>query len=848
MMKRFLKDKSGSSLVLVMICMSFLILLAGAVITTTITNIYLKSSQKATQENFYQTDSILDAIAAGIQNESSAASASAYEKALGEYNASLTSSGNSLDNKYIKDFLTDMVSKLTGGTAYDPNITSYQYLDSVLESYLTDEQAKSYVRHTADSNGITKGNLVLDGDALILKDVKVIKEHDTQKDYETTLTTDIRIEVPTVSTEAHSEYLNYAILADNQILADNGTIFAKVNGNMYAGTVERDATKEDTKAGIVISGGAKLKINADQIITRGDVSVSGGSALEIGKSASSDKNAELWAENILTSNSSTGTGGNEVNINATSYIADDMEIAGDDDSVTLKGKYYGYNFVDNYSNVVVSPAPKKLSTKAEYSSSISINGHDDDLLMTGLSELVLAGRTFISKKTTYANDVKPLNNPDIELGESLAVKSGQLSYFVGAVTSSGSGATDGFVKRVDALENANPGCVHATSVPGKGTFDTDSQKGRPCYYFEVPGSDGTGNVQYLFDYLSYEERIGIPDNADGTKQFDVLKMITDGELDAEQPLKLYSRKDKNVSADDIHYFYLSFVDSKAASRFFDLFYNQSAQQTIYDTVNKTYVDTIGIQLPSFAGNKVGYILSSGNIMYSDNTQKDVNGKGKIALRLDNTLQTPSNSFLQFAKESSKLYMSKQLALVDDYETAANSSNWRLYETGDLSKSGKSDSTNLFNTLVKVNDIPVGTKIGHYPITRENGNTVQCGYIISDGDVTWPNDYTNQAGCSLSDPCFILAKGKVTVLGSDANSFNGLIISGNDVELAAASTTVNSDSEAIEKLFEYDKKQAKPVFYNLMQEYFRKSVEAAIGNDGSSSNTNNVSYENWKKND
>ena len=73
-----------------------------------------------------------------------------------------------------------------------------------MESYLTDEQAKSYVRHTADSNGITKGNLVLDGDALILKDVKVVKEHDTQKDYETTLTTDIRIEVPTVSTEAHS--------------------------------------------------------------------------------------------------------------------------------------------------------------------------------------------------------------------------------------------------------------------------------------------------------------------------------------------------------------------------------------------------------------------------------------------------------------------------------------------------------------------------------------------------------------------------------------------------------------------------------------------------------------------
>ena len=64
MWKRVLKDKNGSSLVLVMLCMSFLILLAGAVITTTITNIYLKKSQKYTQENFYETDSILDAIAA----------------------------------------------------------------------------------------------------------------------------------------------------------------------------------------------------------------------------------------------------------------------------------------------------------------------------------------------------------------------------------------------------------------------------------------------------------------------------------------------------------------------------------------------------------------------------------------------------------------------------------------------------------------------------------------------------------------------------------------------------------------------------------------------------------------
>lgn len=157
MFKRFLKDKSGSSLVLVMICMSFLILLAGAVITTTVTNIYLKASQKVTQENFYETDSILDAVAAGIQNESSEASAKAYEKALGEYNASLTAAGSAMSDKYAKDFLNLMVKSLTGGDTYDATKTNYKYLDSVLLGYLTKDQAKSYIKHADDGTGVTKG-------------------------------------------------------------------------------------------------------------------------------------------------------------------------------------------------------------------------------------------------------------------------------------------------------------------------------------------------------------------------------------------------------------------------------------------------------------------------------------------------------------------------------------------------------------------------------------------------------------------------------------------------------------------------------------------------------------------
>ena len=544
MFKRFLKDKSGSSLVLVMICMSFLILLAGAVITTTVTNIYLKASQKVTQENFYETDSILDAVAAGIQNESSEASAKAYEKALGEYNASLTAAGSAMSDKYAKDFLNLMIQSLTGGDTYDATKTNYKYLDSVLLGYLTKDQAKSYIKHADDGTGVTKGDMVLDGDALVLKDVKVIKAHDKQKDYETTLTTDIRIEVPKISTDAHSEYLDYAILADDQVIADNGTISAQVDGNVYSGTVNRVANatspqpasvKNNTPlAGIVISGGASLKINAEQIITRGDVDVSNGSRFEVGKSPSSDKAAQLWAENVITSGKNSS---NEVTIDASSYIADDLEINGEGDRVTLKGKYYGYNYTNDYTAGITG---NKLSTTAAYSSSISVNGYDNQLLMKDLNELVLAGRTFISKKTNVGETA--LANPDIELGESLAVKSSQLSYFVAAVKD---GSTDGFVKRVQDLPANNSVTLDdGQAVPGFGKYSLDAKDAIPCFVFNA------NNEEYLFDYEAYENRIGIP-KKNGAKQFDIKALITSGAISKTTPLKLYSRYDPNVSANTI---------------------------------------------------------------------------------------------------------------------------------------------------------------------------------------------------------------------------------------------------------------------------------------------------------
>ena len=50
--------------------------------------------------------------------------------------------------------------------------------------------------------------------SLLLKDLTVIK---TEGDYQTTITTDIRVNLPEMKAGTHSEYLNYALIADNKV-------------------------------------------------------------------------------------------------------------------------------------------------------------------------------------------------------------------------------------------------------------------------------------------------------------------------------------------------------------------------------------------------------------------------------------------------------------------------------------------------------------------------------------------------------------------------------------------------------------------------------------------------------
>lgn len=808
-MKRFYKDERGSSLVLTIIAMAFISLLAVAVISMTVTNIRLKLAQKGSQKNFYTADSIVDEIRAGVEELVSSASVDAYMEAFSSYGTVLSGSQEVLSDKYNKKFLETMISDLSDGKSSYGDSTLY-YKDEILQSYLIKNGANPdrYVVHSLHPGGDTKpyGSMVMENDTLLLKDIQVTMT-ESNKSYKTTITTDIRVNIPEMSAETRSEYLNYALIADNQVIAGvSGTV--NVDGSIYAGTVRRYSASGSDETGILVENGTTLKINAEQVVTRGDIFINGGSTLELNGYNGLPSN--LWVENIFTS--SKGGGGNTLNITGTCNVSDDMEVGGEGDQVTLSGNYYGYNYNNDYSDAGVTT----VSTESQYSSAILINGKGSNLDLTGLDRLVLSGRTFISKKTnageaderiaTGPSATKaPIMNADIAMGESLTVKGAQVAYYV----------PDDFITTKTAQSITYP------------VVDTADGTIRYRYSTDL-------TTEYVFDYIGYVKYLfGLDpktatdaDLAAKAGSFDLMDYINPG-----TPLTTYYRNDKTVQANSVTYYYLNFKSETKMMEFYPWFEKTAPRYSAVKDVNAAYMGSTGISV----NNGMQVYCRAGNILYRDASSGDMETK------LSNESASISSSVLHdYARVKSREYMSRQLALSQDYEKASEAvknGQYRLLNSSsaDLSKSGTADDTNLFNVLIDESNMPASTV--------EQVSASGKGVIIIEPDdtetVTWNS--SKQTALGGKSKGIIIAAGDVII----EKDFSGLIIAGGDIKLSASGIKVSTDSDLLEEMFTEDKKLTTPLFFNLFSKYFRRAVNSTIGQDKDASH-DTVIYEKWKK--
>lgn len=460
-------SREGSSFVTVIIGIVFL--LAIGLIVLTVSMRYLSSVivDRNSTEQFYQSESILEEVKTGVTQYASEAADDAYTYLMNHYSEKTKESKKTL---FAKMYLTLLGKKLKGESLVTPDKDDFgayfqrtdnpsantlekkqaYFFDTFDDVYLTTDDTEK-IQHcgSSEANLNQIRNLsAKHADAVKLQGSNTEYVYTIQKDdkkgyyltlknllidykndagYQSTIQTDIILTVPDYKLSGDStlaQIKDYVSISDDSLTVDSRTGSGKVTGNVYAGLNSSSTTGQ----GIKISQNAKgVSFASKRIISRGSLDVLPGAELSITDEDGSG-NGKLWLENIRLTydggSSESMQDATSFSVNANSYIANDLDIATDNSSVTLKGKYYGYSYSENNETT-----DAQLS---DYSSAILINGKNT-LLKTdnALNKLILAGRTFVSRNTRGAdNSIVHSSSSDIMMGESVAVKSNQLAYLV----------------------------------------------------------------------------------------------------------------------------------------------------------------------------------------------------------------------------------------------------------------------------------------------------------------------------------------------------------------------------------------------------------------------------------
>ena len=395
-------DNRGVSFLLVVIALGFIAVLGTIVTTAAVRNIWMKSVDKKSKEDFYSAEAAIEEIKAGITEITANVMADSYETVLKEYSSNNTAKRNKI---FKNTFLNGIKIKLQ--VSVSDHVIPATVLAGLLKE--TKKEESSVNGAEVKSSPIFIDNIKNDN-SVTIQNIKVIYSLDG---YTSTISTDLKITVPDISFRksasgsAHMPYKNFALIGNQAIIA--GFSSHKINGSIYAGIDGLQVSNE----------GNSMEINGSEIICAGNIS-----AMDKSKLLIKGTGAEVWATNLLTSESDKKENTNletSIQIDGHSYIKDDLILDAKKSNVKLTGEYYGYG----------------NGTDAPNNSAIIINAINSTLQLEGLSKLYLAGRAFISMDNTNVtfepdqeHGVSWGANSNILTGESLSVKGSQGAYLL----------------------------------------------------------------------------------------------------------------------------------------------------------------------------------------------------------------------------------------------------------------------------------------------------------------------------------------------------------------------------------------------------------------------------------
>ena len=398
-------DDHGSSFVLVIVATTFMCILASAILMGAMMTYKLKYYKLNSLNNFYEVETALDEMYAGVGAATNEHLYSAYTTTaeLVVVYDTKAQAYTTLDNKSANELFKKLF--MTGFVA-DTNYKSLQNVTETLQSFISNEydaaDNPNGVRldtsnmkpiYTDANNKTTTQSYKSNGavktakdsgyendkvQSVTFKNICVKRSVDLQGStagtYEQSITTDIVLTEPEynvsfdTSSVSNNTLYEYAILADMGVEVgednDNRTTDAQVKGNIYAASdyynkdyndvaetkvtnkyESKPSTMWGTKDSSAYSG---IFVNGKNtsLTLNSDVVVCSGSlaaynGAEINLSGRTQTLSELWADNIVIG----GKDGGSLKASADAYIFDDTELNAEKASLKFtQGSYFGYSY------------------------------------------------------------------------------------------------------------------------------------------------------------------------------------------------------------------------------------------------------------------------------------------------------------------------------------------------------------------------------------------------------------------------------------------------------------------------------------------------------------------------
>lgn len=121
-----IKNNQGSSLILVVIAISFISLLGVLILSLTMTNLQIKQIDYNARNTFYDSEGVVDELRAQLADCSSLAIQESYENVMKNYASYSSSGSDTLKKQFEKGYINSLLKQIgisedATGTKFDPD-------------------------------------------------------------------------------------------------------------------------------------------------------------------------------------------------------------------------------------------------------------------------------------------------------------------------------------------------------------------------------------------------------------------------------------------------------------------------------------------------------------------------------------------------------------------------------------------------------------------------------------------------------------------------------------------------------------------------------------------------------